>query len=51
MPFGYLEKIDFKQPIFGANRLQFELIPVRNLLPNRGDVKLYFKQGGCDKFL
>ena len=51
MPFGFLDKIEFKQPIFGANRIQFEVFPVRNLLPGKSPVRLYFKQGGCDKFL
>ena len=51
MPLANLRKKDFKQPIFGSNYLKFDCIPLYNLLPGRCHIKLWFTEGGCDKFL
>ena len=51
MPVALIKKPDFKQPIFGSNYLEFKVDPLYNLLPNQAEVKLWFTQGGCDKFL
>lgn len=51
MPLANLRKKDFKQPIFGSNYLKFDCLPLYNLLPGRCHIKLWFTEGGCDKFL
>lgn len=51
MPVALIKKPDFKQPVFGSNYLKFDIDPLYNLLPGEAEVKLWFTQGGCDKFL
>ena len=51
MPLANLRKKEFKQPIFGSNYLKFTLLPLHNLLPGPCKMKLWFMEGGCDKFL
>merc|ERR1712032_79909 len=51
IPVSLMRKIDFKQPIFGSNYLYFELLPLFQLLPAKGVAKIWFTQGGCEKFL
>lgn len=51
IPFGFMREIDFKQPVFGSNKLVFKLSPYNGMLPGQCSVKLYFKNGGCDGFL
>lgn len=51
MPLANLRKKDFKQPIFGSNYLKFQCLPLYNLLPGTCNIKLWFTEGGCEKFL
>lgn len=51
MPVAMMSHVDFKQPVFGSNYLMFTCKPLFNLLPGEAEVKLWFTQGGCDKFL
>jgi hypothetical protein len=51
MPIITLSHIDFKQPIFGSNYLQFDCKPINATLPGNATVKIWFTEGGCDKFL
>lgn len=51
MPLVNLRKKDFKQPVFGSNYLKFDVLPLYNLLPGVCHIKLWFTEGGCDKFL
>lgn len=46
-----MRKLDFKQPIFGSNYLELTILPLYNLIPQPGTVKVWFTKGGCDKFL
>ena len=51
IPVANMSGTDFKQPIFGSNYLSFTLKPLFNFLPAPAAVKLWFTEGGCDKFL
>lgn len=51
MPLALMRKTDFKQPIFGSNYLYFQVLPLYNLIPATGTVKIWFTKGGCEKFL
>ena len=51
LPVAHLSQIDFKQPVFGSNYLQFRCRPFLNLLPATVLVRLYFTEGGAEKFL
>ena len=51
MPVALIKKPDFKQPVFGANYLKFDVLPLYGLLPDKAEIKLWFMSGGCDKFL
>ncbi len=45
----YSEK--FNQPIFGANYLSCKTKPLFNSLPSDAEIKIWFMEGGCGKFL
>jgi hypothetical protein len=51
MPLALMRHTDFKQPIFGSNYLKFTILPLFNLIPAQGEVKIWFTHGGCEKFL
>ncbi|CAK69442.1 unnamed protein product (macronuclear) [Paramecium tetraurelia] len=51
IPLAYLSAEKFQQPIFGSNYLEGNVDPLYNLLPGKTHFKLWFKAGGCDKFL
>ena len=51
MPIAMMGKVDFKQPVFGSNYLKYTCKPLFNLLPGVAEIKLWFTEGGCDKFL
>jgi hypothetical protein len=51
MPIISLSRIEFKQPVFGSNYLQFQCRPINATLPQVAAVKIWFTEGGCDKFL
>lgn len=51
MPIALMREIDFKQPIFGSNYLTFKQKSLHGMLPADGVVKLWFTNGGCEKFL
>lgn len=51
MPIITLSHFEFKQPVFGSNYLQFDCKPINQTLPQVASVKIWFTEGGCDKFL
>jgi hypothetical protein len=51
MPLALMKDLDFKQPIFGSNYLQLTSKPLYNMIPDLAHVKMWFTEGGCDKFL
>ncbi|CAD8115802.1 unnamed protein product [Paramecium primaurelia] len=51
IPLAYLSAERFRQPILGSNFLEGDVDPLYNLLPGRTHFKLWFKAGGCDRFL
>jgi len=44
-------KLDFKQPIFGSNYLELYCKPLYGMIPAEAHIKVWFQEGGCDKFL
>ena len=44
-------KLDFKQPIFGSNYLETYCKPLYGMIPADAHIKIWFTEGGCDKFL
>ena len=51
IPLALMFKEKFNQPIFGANYLSCSTKPLFNSLPNDAEVKIWFMEGGCGKFL
>lgn len=51
LPLALMRHLDFKQPIFGSNYIEMTIMPLYNLIPAPGQVKIWFTKGGCDKFL
>ena len=51
MPVAMIGNISFKQPVFGSNYLEFQCRPLMNMLPGTAEVKLWFTEGGCERFL
>lgn len=51
MPLALMFKLDFKQPIFGSNYLEMYCKPLYNMIPAEAYIKVWFTEGGCDKFL
>lgn len=51
MPLALMYKLDFKQPIFGSNYLEMYCKPLYNMIPKDAYIKVWFTEGGCDKFL
>ncbi|EAS02026.3 PH-GRAM-WBP2 domain protein, putative (macronuclear) [Tetrahymena thermophila SB210] len=51
IPLFNLFQEKFEQPIFGSNYLQAKTKPLYGLIPDIASFKLWFKSGGCQKFL
>ena len=51
MPVALMGKVDFKQPVFGSNYLKFKCKPLFNMLPGEAEIKVWFTEGGCERFL
>jgi hypothetical protein len=51
IPHGLTFAEKFNQPIFGANYWYCKCKPLHNSLPGEVECKLWFMQGGCEKFL
>lgn len=51
IPLALMYKLDFKQPIFGSNYLETYCKPLYNMIPHDAYIKIWFTEGGCDKFL
>jgi len=49
MAYTYKEK--FQQPIFGANYWEGKCKPLFNSLPGDVHFKIWFMEGGCQKFV
>ncbi len=50
-PLALTYKEKFNQPIFGANYLSCSTKPLFNSLPSDANLKIWFMEGGCGKFL
>lgn len=50
IPHALTFKEKFNQPIFGANYWSGTTKPLFNQLPNDGEFKIWFMEGGCGKF-
>lgn len=51
LPLALTFKEKFNQPIFGANYLSCSTKPLFNSLPADAELKIWFMEGGCGKFL
>lgn len=51
IPLALMSKDTFEQPIFGANYICGEVLPLLGLLPGPATYKAWFMSGGCTKFL
>jgi hypothetical protein len=51
VPLALTFREKFNQPIFGANYLSCTCKPLFNSLPSDAEVKIWFMEGGCGKFL